>query len=249
MDPKWYSYVGTTIIFYMILNIITPHISLILCNCIYLPCKRCYDRRGGVLTRQKTKKDFLKLYVGPEFDLGTRYSQILSTIFVILLYSPGIPILYLLIFLFFLITYYVDKYLVLNIYKKPPHIDLYVSKVFNYLIYLAIVLHISFSIWMYGNKYILVDSSSTFMDKLVEIFKEYLNIYADNEFKYEVLMKITLPHNIILLAFLAFLIVCFLFKITFYNFFRALLCNCCSKKVEDKDDSSLNLYEGNSLLK
>lgn len=242
IDPKWYAAVGATLVFYMILNIVTPHISYIIFYCFFLSCKRCWDSRGNTVTRQKTKKDFLNLYVGPEFDLGIRYSQTLATVLVVMIYSSGIPILYLTVFLFFLITYYVDKILVLRFYQKPPKIDIYISRVYNYIIFFSILIHLGFSIWMYGNKYILVDSSSTFMNNIVKLFKEYISVFGDNSFKKEIIMKITLPHNIILLAFLVFLVVCLILKLTIYNFVKSLF--CCSGKTHVKKISELDLYEG-----
>ncbi len=84
---------------------------------------------------------------------------------------------------------------------------------------------------MYGNKYILVDSSSTFMDSIVKIINGYISVFADNTFKKELLLKITLPHNIILLFFLCFLIACFILRFTVWAFIKGMLCCCVSKQI------------------
>lgn len=50
-----------------------------------------------------------ELHLGPVFELETRYAQLLTTIFVCLGYSGGIPLLLPICFLHLLITYWVDK--------------------------------------------------------------------------------------------------------------------------------------------
>ena len=42
----------------------------------------------------------------------------MSTLFVILMYSSGIPVLYFTGFVFFFVTYWINKFLLINYYKK-----------------------------------------------------------------------------------------------------------------------------------
>jgi hypothetical protein len=46
----------------------------------------------------------------------------MSTVFVIFLFSPGMPILYFLGFLFLLMTYYTNKLLLLKFYTKTENV-------------------------------------------------------------------------------------------------------------------------------
>ena len=76
-DSGWYSAVGTTIIFTMFINIFTPHISSYLFS-IYYKCLRCCDSGCGnsLKTKKLTKKSYFALYVGPDFRMDSRYSQV-----------------------------------------------------------------------------------------------------------------------------------------------------------------------------
>lgn len=91
----------------MILNIVTPHLSALiqsLLNCFFR------WRDGGCCNRgDKTKKllkeDYLRLYAGNQFPIQCRYSEILTTIFVSLIYSSGMPLLYVCVLCYLFVTY------------------------------------------------------------------------------------------------------------------------------------------------
>jgi hypothetical protein len=111
-DPSWYSDVGTTINFTMFINIFVPHLSAFMGVFLNF-LKRCSDGgcSGGKRTKKTNKKEYLDLYTGPNFGIDIRYAQLLTFIFVSLVYSSGIPILYFCVLLYLIITYFVDKYL------------------------------------------------------------------------------------------------------------------------------------------
>ena len=58
------------------------------------------------------------LYTGKEFKGEKAYSRMMSTLFVILMYSSGMPILYFIGCMFYFVTYWVNKFLLINYYKK-----------------------------------------------------------------------------------------------------------------------------------
>ena len=45
--------------------------------------------------------------------------------------------------------------MLLNFYKRPPQYDLYMSKLFNSVVLLGVVVHYIIAIWIYGNKNLL----------------------------------------------------------------------------------------------
>jgi hypothetical protein len=51
------------------------------------------------------------LYMGPEFLIEIRYSQIISSFYIIMIYSAGLPFLYLLAMVQTFVLYWVDKFL------------------------------------------------------------------------------------------------------------------------------------------
>ena len=95
--------------------------------------KQCMDR-GCSCNKKKTKKilqvEYEEINSGLEFLLEYRYSAILTTVFTIMMYSSGLPLLYFLGFLTFFFMYWVDKFLskilnslilvVLKFYRNPP---------------------------------------------------------------------------------------------------------------------------------
>jgi hypothetical protein len=247
-DPQWYAYVGSTIILYMILNTVTAHLSLLF-SFITKGIKKCTDRCCGKITRKRTRQEFLGLYTGPKFCMGIRYSQMLTTIIIIMVYSSGMPSLYLLSFVFFLISYWIDKILILRYYRSPPHINLYMSKLFTFLIFLGIIIHLCFGIWIYGNKYILPYNDKTFLDSISTIMGQYLSQYAANSpFKQEVVRKLSLPHNIIMLILLGSIVCFYIVKKLIFDPLR-FICRYCRSAKLDMPDTALNIYEGKVLLK
>ncbi len=56
---------------------------------------------------------------GPKFELAYRYAQVMSTLFVCLTFSTGMPLLNLVAALNFLACYCVDKFLFSNLYRTP----------------------------------------------------------------------------------------------------------------------------------
>jgi len=108
----WYSNVGSTLLSTMFINVFSvPAIKFV--EVIFNLFARCFDRGCGFnakKTKKKTQASYESLYSGPEFYVDTRYSQILTLIFVCLLYSGGMPFLYLTSFIQLVLSYFVDKY-------------------------------------------------------------------------------------------------------------------------------------------
>ncbi len=110
---EWYRVVGSTIVLTMLIRTVAPHIATVAQVC-YTALKRCYDRRctcDNKKTRKVIQSDYENVYMGPEFTLDSRYAQTLTLIFTIFMYSSGLPILYMIGFVYFLFTYWIDKIL------------------------------------------------------------------------------------------------------------------------------------------
>ncbi len=90
----------------------TPNLGN-LCAVIMEGLFKCFDRRC-TCDKKKTKKllqeDYENINTGSEFELDDRYAQFLTTLFMVFMYSSGIPILYPIAFISILITYWCDKY-------------------------------------------------------------------------------------------------------------------------------------------
>eukprot|EP00347_Sterkiella_histriomuscorum_P007541 403348527 len=220
----WYRVIGSTISFTLLFNIVSPHIA----NGLFISlgsCKRCKDR-GCTLDRRKTKQiiqsDYEDLNTGGIFLLEYRYSQILSTLFIIMMYSSGIPVLYLIAFASFFVQYWFDKMFLLKCYQKPPQLNLDLSKATRALMKFSLILHFIIGLYMYSNSSILTPTSVT---------NDVLN-YINYDNKYFNSQRFSNLHIIVfLLAFAAFFLI-FLLRLTFYNFFVG--CRRCIQRIKDK---------------
>lgn len=89
--------------------------------------------------------------MGPELLYEYRYSSMLNTIFVTLMYGTGLPILYFFAFLSLGITYWVDKWALLRVYQTPPRYDITLQKTTREWTNIAVLLHLIIGLWMFSN--------------------------------------------------------------------------------------------------
>ena len=119
---EWYKNVGATISLTMFINIFTPHISGFVAIAKgfvtqFLDRGLSSDIRR---TKQVMQEDYEAIYMGPEFLIEVRYSQILTFFFISMIYSSGIPVLNVISLFQFFLMYWVDKFLFLRMYRTPP---------------------------------------------------------------------------------------------------------------------------------
>lgn len=95
-----------------------------------------------------TQDELNHLHLGPQFKLSSRYGQVLATFFVCMIFSMGIPLLNMVGFFAFLMTYFVEKFLFIHYYRSPPRYSSSIALAATRMIPLAVVVHIIFSIWM-----------------------------------------------------------------------------------------------------
>lgn len=75
---------------------------------------RCFDRHCTCdyrRTRKVIQEDYEEVYTGSEFGIHIRYANVINVVFLVLLYSPGMPIVYLSLPVFFLVAFLSDKFL------------------------------------------------------------------------------------------------------------------------------------------
>ena len=73
--------------------------------------------------RHKHQAELLKLYTNPKFEIAQVYARVLSTVFVTLTYSSGLPLVNLFAILYFFANYWVDKAVLLWGSRRPPAFD------------------------------------------------------------------------------------------------------------------------------
>lgn len=97
----------------MVMNIFSPHISNLFSEIVAILI-RFKDRKwkkSKKYTSKLLQEDYEDLYTGAEFLMEFRYAQILNMIWMVMMYSSGMPILYVVAVLSFIFTYFFDKLL------------------------------------------------------------------------------------------------------------------------------------------
>ena len=132
-SQEWYREVGATIGFTLITKIFIVNFANTMLQGAYA-CLRYVDRgfRPGVWdydkhTKQLTQVQYEKINQGTDFLLEDRYANILTVTTICFLFSPGMPILYAIAAIYFFFTYWTDKFLLFNCYKKPVKFDNYIA--------------------------------------------------------------------------------------------------------------------------
>ena len=116
------------------------------------------------------QEDYENKNTGNDFMFEFRYSNMLTVLAVAYLYSGGMPIMYPVGAVFFFLTYWFDKCLLFNCYRRPIKFDNYLSKrTLGYFKYILMG-HIAGFLLMYGFTPILQsDSLDAFLPKDVGI--------------------------------------------------------------------------------
>lgn len=79
-----------------------------------------------------------------------RYTNILTVLAVAFLYSGGLPIMYPTAAIFFFITYWMDKCLLLRCYRRPIKFDNYLAKGVHGYYKFILLGHVCGFLLMYG---------------------------------------------------------------------------------------------------
>jgi len=128
-NSDWYSNVGKTLCLTMLINIFSPHASKLLLPLINL-LSRCLDRgcklqiledetdQTTFRTKKVMQEDLNTLYTGAQISSHYVYAQNFTYLWVVLMYSTGMPLLYPFACIFYFVLYWVYKFLLLKYYER-----------------------------------------------------------------------------------------------------------------------------------
>ena len=85
---------------------------------------KCREKEDDKRTRQLIQVDYEDQNLGSDFYLAGGFNSLYTFLFLSVVYSGGLPLLYPITALYCLITYWVDKFLLVKLYKKPPNFDI-----------------------------------------------------------------------------------------------------------------------------
>jgi len=97
-----------------------------------------------------TQKRLNRVYEAPELSLGMRFQMILKHFTLALALGSALPIAYWLIAILCIVTYWIDKYNVLRLYKKPALVNEAVAHVsVVYVAPFSLLLHLCLAPYFY----------------------------------------------------------------------------------------------------
>ncbi|RQM24329.1 hypothetical protein B5M09_001604 [Aphanomyces astaci] len=143
---KWYVAVGVGIATTMLVNSVAPQIAPTMMTFVIGPISRWFGQRSAI-----TQKQLDEVYAGPPFDISLRYPLVLNTVFVTMMYCGGIPILLPIAAASCLITYSCDKVTLMRLYSIRTAYDEALGQLALSMLPFALLIHLGFSTWMYGN--------------------------------------------------------------------------------------------------
>jgi hypothetical protein len=159
-SPDWYKQVGGTLMSTMLINIFVPHLAPLLGLYIIAPLKRSLTASG-----KNTQETLNELYMGPDFPITIRTAQILTCVFVCMMYAPGLPLMMPIAMCSMIMTFFVDKLLLIKFYRRPPRFDESTVSLCIGFIPAAVGLRLIIGCWMLGNSELL---RSGFMGGLLD---------------------------------------------------------------------------------
>ena len=135
--------------------------AILLADCFTTPVLRLLNvpdwiKRYVIAPRARTQAQMNAFFRGAQWNLAERYTDMIKTMFVGLFYSALLPQGLFITAFSMLTTYWVDKYSLLRLWKRPPSYDASLAIQSRHLIMLVIWVHlimtrVFFANWPYQN--------------------------------------------------------------------------------------------------
>ena len=149
-NSVFFSLMGNTLISSMIFTAFYPIIGFLL-GWLYRFAKRWHDR-SFTFQKRKTKCTstlaYKTLYSGASFYMYDKYSTVLNICFVTFMYGFGMPVLFPIAVLCFLVLYLVEKSMLYYSYKRPPMYDHRLQEMVISIMRFAPLFYLAFGYWM-----------------------------------------------------------------------------------------------------
>lgn len=155
-SQQWYEKIGPILVRTMLFSSFMPIVSFVI-SLIITKLKRFWDR--GLTTdifksRKQSISDHFEYYVGPEFDIEFRWSDILTGTSVALIFGPTFPLLYPVTLLQFAIRYVFERLLICYWCREPPAYDDRMAVLAIRLMRIFPLATLVVSFWQLGNRQI-----------------------------------------------------------------------------------------------
>lgn len=83
--------------------------------------------------------------------MPSQFTTVYTYVFLAIIFSTGLPILYPTVAAYCLVTYWVDKFLLIKFYKQPANYNTELAKGTLWYMKLAFLIHLFFSVYLFVN--------------------------------------------------------------------------------------------------
>jgi hypothetical protein len=146
---------GNTLVSTMIFNAYYPILDFVIFWGMRFAF-RVLDRPCCSLDKTKTKKTSIKsymdIYLGPTYFMHYKYSTVLNICFVTFMYGFGMPILFPVAVVSFIVLYFIEKSMLYYSYRMPPMYDERLSDSVLSKLRVAPIIYLAFGYWMASSK-------------------------------------------------------------------------------------------------
>jgi hypothetical protein len=141
---QWYNDVGLVIFFVVLLSVTIGTIKRLFASAFTI-----IRRKVGKATA-KTQKKLNDAFEGPELDIGTNCGDVAFKVLVALTFSSGMPFLYLVLAMYFVLTYVYDLHLLVHVCRRPERMKISVAKYVIRVLLFGVGAHCLFGFWMWS---------------------------------------------------------------------------------------------------
>lgn len=111
------------------------------------------------------------MYSGPEFELYIKIANLIMMNYVAFLYGPGMPIFFILAFVYLFLHYSVERLAMAYFYRKPPMYDNKLNNNTLFLLRLGPILYCLMASWLFSNQQV--------FRNVVPLVRENVKIVSD----------------------------------------------------------------------
>jgi len=142
----------------MIVNAICPIIEYQIENLITWIEKRSdqkwvwNSKKAKYTTKCTNVMQFIEIHGGVEHELHVKYAEVLTVVFVVLMYGPGLPILYIVAVFHYFIYFNMARYSLIYSIMLPPSMGYALTRNCIKFLKWAPILYLVNAYWMLSNK-------------------------------------------------------------------------------------------------
>lgn len=142
-DQLWYKQIGGPLMITMLINTVGP-----IGGNVAAELTGAFSRVVAKYTAW-TQRELNEAYTGPEFDIATRYGEVLMCVMVTMMYGSGMPMLYAFACFFCGAISYFDRRFLLRVCRRPPRYGTSLARLAMTVAPWAAFVHLLFGMWMH----------------------------------------------------------------------------------------------------